>query len=80
MMADLLSGSGIAAGLAAGTFAAMGEWAILVTPQISALFGALANTGSAANGLFMASRISPATEAGLLSSPLILCSMRRPCR
>jgi lactate permease len=65
MMAELLSGSGIADGLARGLFAALGRWAIVLTPIISAVSGALANSGSVANGLFMASQVSLATEAGL---------------
>jgi lactate permease len=65
MMAELLSGSGIAEGLARGMFAALDRWAIVVTPLISAVFGALANSGNAANGLFMASQVSLAMEAGL---------------
>ncbi|MBO1905327.1 L-lactate permease [Microvirga sp. 3-52] len=65
MMAEVLSGSGIAEGLAAGMFAALDRWAIVATPLISAVFGSLANSGNAANGLFMASQVSLATEAGL---------------
>lgn len=65
MMAELLSGSGIAGGLASGLFAALGRWSIVLTPIISAVFGALANSGNAANGLFMASQVTLATEAGL---------------
>lgn len=65
MMAELLSGSGIAEGLARGMFEAFDRWALVATPLISAVFGALANSGNAANGLFMASQVSLATEAGL---------------
>lgn len=65
MMAELLSGSGIADGLARGMFTALDRWAIIATPQISAVIGALANSGNGANGLFMASQVSLATEAGL---------------
>ena len=65
MMAELLSGSGIAEGLARGMFETLGRWSVVLTPMISAVFGALANSGSAANGLFMASQVSLATEAGL---------------
>lgn len=65
MMAELLSGSGIAEGLARGMFTVLDRWAIVATPLISAIFGALANSGNAANGLFMASQVSFATEAGL---------------
>jgi lactate permease len=65
MMAELLSGSGIADGLARGLFAALGRWAIVLTPIISAVSGALANGGSIANGLFMASQVSLATQGGL---------------
>lgn len=64
MMAEILSGSGIAGGLASGMFAALGRWSIVLTPIISAVFGALANSGNAANGLFMASQVSLATTAG----------------
>lgn len=65
MMAEVLSGSGIAEALARGLFEALGRWAVVVTLFISAVFGALANSGNAANGLFMTSQISLATEAGL---------------
>ncbi len=65
MMAELLSGSGIAEGLARGMFETLGRWGVVLTPIISAVFGALANSGNAANGLFMASQVSLATEAGL---------------
>lgn len=64
MMAKLLSGSGIADGLARGLFEALGRWAVVPMPIISAVFSALANNANAANGLFMASQVSLATEAG----------------
>jgi lactate permease len=65
MMAELLSRSGIAGGLARGMYDTFGVWSVTVTPMISAVFGALANSGNAANGLFMPSQLSLATEAGL---------------
>lgn len=65
MMAEVLSGSGIAAGLARGIFAALGAEAILITPLISAVFGMLSNSANAANGLFMASQVNLARDAGL---------------
>lgn len=65
MMAELISGSGIAAGLAEGMFAGLGRWAIVVTPLVSAAFGSLANSSNAANGLFMASQVELATAAAL---------------
>ena len=65
MMAEVLSSSGIADGLATALFRSLGRWAIVLTPITSGLFGALANTGNAANRLFMASQVSLATEAGL---------------
>jgi lactate permease len=65
MMAEVLSGSGIAKGLASGMYAALDRWAVVATPLISAVFGSLANSSNAANGLFMASQVSLATEAGL---------------
>lgn len=65
MMAELLSRSGIADGLARGMYGTLGVWSVTVTPLISAVFGALANSGNAANGLFMASQLSLATEASL---------------
>ncbi|WP_424629171.1 L-lactate permease [Bradyrhizobium sp. SYSU BS000235] len=65
MMAEVLSRSGIADGLARGMFQAFGGWSVTVTPMISAVFGALANSGNASNGLFMASEKSLAIEAGL---------------
>ncbi|MGE4373890.1 MAG: L-lactate permease [Xanthobacter sp.] len=71
MMAELLSGSGVAEGLAKGMFAALGAWAVVLTPQLSAVFGALANSGNAANGLFMSSQVSLATGAGLNVSAVI---------
>lgn len=65
MMAELISGSGIAAGLAEGMFAGLGRWAIVMTPLVSAAFGSLANSSNAANGLFMASQVELATAAAL---------------
>ncbi len=65
MMAELLSGSGIAEGLARGVFEAFGHWAIVITPIISSIFAAMVNSGNASNGMFMASQVSLATEAGL---------------
>ena len=65
MMAELLSGSGIAQGLARGMFILLDRWAVVATPMISAVFGSLANSGNAANGLFMASQVSLAVDAGL---------------
>jgi lactate permease len=65
MMAELLSRSGIAGGLARGMYDTFGVWSVTATPMISAVFGALANSGNAANGLFMPSQLSLATEAGL---------------
>ncbi|WP_205772491.1 hypothetical protein [Microvirga calopogonii] len=41
MMAELLSGSGIAGSLAQGLFYALNRWAIVLTPIISAVFGTL---------------------------------------
>lgn len=70
-MAELLSGSGIADGLARGMFEALGRWALIITPQISAIFGGLANSGNAANGLFMASQVGLAVEAGLSVAAVI---------
>lgn len=67
MMAELLSGSGIAQGLARGMFTLLDRWAVVATPMISAVFGSLANSGNAANGLFMASQVSLAVDAGLNS-------------
>ena len=65
MMAELLSGSGIAQGLARGMFSLLDRWAVVATPMISAVFGSLANSGNAANGLFMASQVSLAVDASL---------------
>ncbi len=64
MMAEVLTKSGIAAALAEGLFAALGGWAILVTPVLAGLFGGLTNSGNASNGLFMASQIRLGTAAG----------------
>jgi len=65
MMAEVLSGSGIADSLAQGMFTAFGRWVTVPLPLVSALFGTLANNGNAANGLFMASQVRLATEGGL---------------
>ncbi|WP_105373345.1 L-lactate permease [Neorhizobium huautlense] len=65
MMAEILSSSGIASALAEGMHAAIGTGALACLTLISAAFGALANSGNAANGLFMGSQVSLATEAGL---------------
>lgn len=65
MMAEVLSASGVAAGLAQGVIGLFGRWSIMITPMISALFGTLTNSASAANGLFMSSQVSLATSAGL---------------
>jgi lactate permease len=64
-MAEVLSGSGIAAGLAQGLFQSLGSAAVVLMPIISAVYGALANSSNAANGLFMAAQVSLAIEAGL---------------
>src|SRR5438045_6729797 len=64
-MAEVLSGSGIASAVAAGMFTVLGQWAVVVTPFVSAVFGSLANSGNAANGLFMASQVRLASDAGL---------------
>jgi lactate permease len=71
MMAEVLSRSGIAGSLAQGLFHSLGLWAVVLTPAISAVFGALANSGNAANGLFMASQVSLAAEAGLSLSAIV---------
>ncbi|WP_220474102.1 L-lactate permease [Aurantiacibacter xanthus] len=65
MMAELLTGSGVAEGLATGMASALGAWAVVLTPQLSAIFGALANSGNAANGLFMSSQVNLAISTGL---------------
>ncbi|NRQ19116.1 L-lactate permease [Ensifer sesbaniae] len=65
MMAELISSSGIAAALGEGMNSTFGRGAITCLALISAMFGALANSGNAANGLFMASQVSLAREAGL---------------
>ena len=64
-MAEVLSGSGIATGLAQGLYRALGSGAVVLMPLVSALYGALANSSNAANGLFMAAQVSLATAAGL---------------
>lgn len=64
-MAEVLSGSGIAAGLAEGMFQTFGRASAILMPLVSAAYGALANSGNAANGLFMPSQVSLAVEAGL---------------
>jgi lactate permease len=64
-MAEVLSGSGIAAGLAEGMFQGLGRASVIVTPLVSAAYGTLANSGNAANGLFMSSQVSLAIGAGL---------------
>ncbi|CDI11986.1 L-lactate permease [Agrobacterium pusense] len=65
MMAELLSSSGIAAALGEGINSAAGGGALTCLALVSAAFGALANSGNAANGLFMSSQVSLAKEAGL---------------
>ncbi|MEO9336690.1 L-lactate permease [Mesorhizobium sp. SB112] len=65
IMAEIISSSGIAGGLASGLYDVFGRWAVVLTPQISAIFGALANSGNAANGLFMGSQVNLAESAGL---------------
>ena len=64
MMAEVLSVSGIAAGLAHGLFRSLGESAIAVTPFLAGTFGVVTNGGNAGNGLFMASQVDLATAAG----------------
>jgi lactate permease len=68
MMAEVLSISGIAAGLAQGLFRSLGQWAVVMTPILAGLFGVVTNSGGAGNGLFMASQIDLATTAGLTVS------------
>lgn len=65
MMAEVLSVSGIAAALARGLSAALGPSAVMMTPFLAGTFGAITNSGNAANGLFMASQVTLATAAGL---------------
>jgi lactate permease len=55
----------LAAGLAQGLFQSLGSAAVVLMPIISAVYGALANSSNAANGLFMAAQVSLAIEAGL---------------
>ncbi|MBL6459111.1 L-lactate permease [Belnapia sp. T6] len=64
-MAEVLSGSGIATGLAQGLFQTFGRAAVVVMPILSAVYGVLANSSNGPNGLFMAAQVSLATEAGL---------------
>jgi lactate permease len=64
-MAEVLSGSGIATGLAQGLFQTFGRAAVVVMPFVSAVYGVLANSSNGPNGLFMAAQVSLATEAGL---------------
>ena len=64
-MAEVLSGSGIATGLAQGLFQTFGRAAVVVMPLVSAVYGVLANSSNGPNGLFMAAQASLATEAGL---------------
>ncbi|OJU46908.1 MAG: hypothetical protein BGN99_19110 [Alphaproteobacteria bacterium 65-37] len=64
MMAEVLSLSGIAAGLAQGLFKSLGEGAIAVTPFLAGTFGVVTNGGNAGNGLFMASQVDLAKAAG----------------
>ncbi|MBL6076807.1 L-lactate permease [Belnapia sp. T18] len=64
-IAEILSGSGIATGLAGGLFHAFGGVAVVLMPLVSAVYGALANSSNAANGLFMTAQVSLATAAGL---------------
>ncbi|WP_245704927.1 L-lactate permease [Belnapia rosea] len=64
-MAEILAGSGIATGLAQGLFLTLGRTAVVLMSVVSAVYGALANSSNAANGLFMAAQVNLAVEAGL---------------
>ena len=64
-IAEVLSGSGIATGLAQGIYRALGDGAVVLMPLVSAAYGALANSSNAANGLFMPAQVSLAAAAGL---------------
>lgn len=65
IMAEILSGSGVASALAHGLFTVLGERAVVMTPVFSGLIGYLTNGGTASNGLFMAPQVDLAMSAGL---------------
>jgi lactate permease len=71
IMAEILSGSGIAGALATGVYDVAGRWALLATPLLSGTFGLLTNGGNAPNGLFMSSQINLARLAEL-SIPAVI--------
>lgn len=64
-MAKVLSGSSITSGIAEGLYRAFGRGSAVVMPMLSAVYGALANSGNAASGRLMAWQVSLAAEAGL---------------
>ena len=63
-MAEVVSGSGNATGLARGLLQTFGHAAVVVVPLVSAVHGILTNSSNRSNGLFMAAQVNLATEAG----------------
>ena len=65
MMAEVLAASGIAGAFATELFHSLGKLAVLVAPLVSIGLGLLANSGSAANSLFMPAQSALALQIGL---------------
>jgi lactate permease len=62
-MAQVMTISGVAAGLAEGVTYALGPFAPLVTPLLAGTFGSITNSGSTTNGLLMSSQVALARTA-----------------
>jgi lactate permease len=71
MMAEILSGTGIAQAVAQGMYGILHHWMVFVTPLLAGGFGMLTNSASAANSLFMPSQLYFAEQAGLSVSLII---------
>ena len=65
VMAQLMSESGMAAGLATGLRLLLDAAAPVATPVLAGLFGFLTSSGNASNGLLMPSQVALATETGV---------------
>lgn len=64
-MAQVMSISGVADGLARGLRLSLGPLAAMATPLFAGLFGFLTGSSNAANGLLMPAQAALAKEAGL---------------
>ncbi|WP_439892968.1 hypothetical protein ACS7SF_23895 (plasmid) [Ralstonia sp. 25C] len=65
MMAEVLTGAGIAGEFASSLFSVLKEKTVLITPLLSGAFGILTNSGNAPNSLFLPSLNALAIQAGL---------------